>query len=652
MWEESKWYFMDGEPNGINDSGISEFKSTRYDGLAREIIQNSLDAKIKESNEPVEVMFKKNTFSMDKFPNVEDYLENIERCKLFIKNQPNNKAHKIYDNIITTVKTSIENNSFDVLEIADYNTVGLDGSINNDLDSVWSSLVRISGNNNKEADAGGSFGVGKYAPFVFSTTRSIIYSTKDMQGNVAVQGKTILSGHINKRKKSPVGYFGIIKSSKIKDSFNGEEYEQEDSFPFTNPMCFPEEYLRTSSGTSLFVMNANFGESWYKEIVISVLQNFTKTILENKLVIRIADSTTNMDDIVINASSLKSIVNDNRFYDEEKTTKIREHYKLLTIPNLERYEKTFDLSSVGYNEGKLKLLIMSNDEVTVKSLYYTRKNGMVIQEPSFNNLLPYVGIVTTKNNDMNNFLRECEGPKHDEWNGDNFRETEQEHSNAKKILNQIRKWVRETLKNCCGKQEREKLDVFGMEDLLPLEYDNSEKAGDNNELILFKPIDTPLELSKNKIKQKTKTKDDGFILDDNGDNFFEGGTDEHQGGTGKGDHPVNGGQPIKGTKGGEINSKKRVPISNVRAPFVSDRNSYRITFMPGETVNNCSIQIRRAGADIFEEINIKKLYVIDDGVRNEHENVLSLEKEKKVTLEVELDSAVRGALEVNCYVKK
>ena len=153
-------------------------------------------------------------------------------------------------------------------------------------------------------------------------------------------------------------------------------------------------------------------------------------------------------------------------------------------------------------------------------------------------------------------------------------------------------------------------------------------------------------------KQKTKSKDNGFVPDDNGDDLFEDGNGEHNGGKRIGEHPVNGGEPIKVTKGGETNSKKRVPINNVRAPFISDRNSYRITFLPGETIDGCSIQIRRAGADIFEEINIKKVYIIEDGVRNECENMLSLEKEKKVTLEIELDSTIRGALEVNCYVKK
>ena len=59
MWNEKfKWFYEEGTPNGFNDGGIAEFASTKYDGLAREIIQNSLDAR-NDENEPVKVVFEK-----------------------------------------------------------------------------------------------------------------------------------------------------------------------------------------------------------------------------------------------------------------------------------------------------------------------------------------------------------------------------------------------------------------------------------------------------------------------------------------------------------------------------------------------------------------------------------------------------------------
>ena len=251
MWENSEWFFVKGEPNGINDSGIEDFKGTRFDGLAREIIQNSLDAKIKESKSPVIVEFKKQNWAMDKYPNYKDFIKTINRCVEFIKDKPNDKGHNFYKNLEKIINSNIQNNSFSLLEISDYNTTGLD-DVKNPTDGTWASLVRISGSNNKPNGAGGSKGIGKYAPFVFSSSRIIIYSTKNMEGEIAVQGKAILSGHKFKGKRSPIGYFGNIKKEINIEA--GEEYIEEDSYPFTNNLNIPKEYLRTSTGTSLFIL--------------------------------------------------------------------------------------------------------------------------------------------------------------------------------------------------------------------------------------------------------------------------------------------------------------------------------------------------------------------------------------------------------------
>ena len=60
------WKFQINESyqwDGWNDTGVREFRTNILKNLAREIIQNSLDADINQSGSPVEV-----NFSLDDLP--------------------------------------------------------------------------------------------------------------------------------------------------------------------------------------------------------------------------------------------------------------------------------------------------------------------------------------------------------------------------------------------------------------------------------------------------------------------------------------------------------------------------------------------------------------------------------------------------------
>ena len=178
MWYENlKWFFEEGTPDGFNDGGIAEFTSTKYDGLAREILQNSIDAKI-ENDEPVKVVFEQVEYDMSLFPDYDGLMDTVNKCIDFIKDDIGNKSIKKLQLIKSYLEFCKQRNSFIVLKVSDYNTSGLSGA-DKKFGTTWSNLVRISGNSNKKVGSGGSFGIGKYAPFVFSHIRSIIYSTKD-----------------------------------------------------------------------------------------------------------------------------------------------------------------------------------------------------------------------------------------------------------------------------------------------------------------------------------------------------------------------------------------------------------------------------------------------------------------------------------------
>lgn len=75
----------------------------------------------------------------------------------------------------------------DVLRISDFNTKGLQGS-EQEYNTPWHNLVKAAGVSGKDGSDGGSYGIGKAAPFACSDIRTLFYATKDIDGLSAFQG--------------------------------------------------------------------------------------------------------------------------------------------------------------------------------------------------------------------------------------------------------------------------------------------------------------------------------------------------------------------------------------------------------------------------------------------------------------------------------
>ena len=76
-----KWNFPsnnDGTAHALNDSGIETFKDNPFKSLAREIPQNSCDAK--KGDDPVRVEFSLLEVPRTQVPNVDGLVEIISSC--------------------------------------------------------------------------------------------------------------------------------------------------------------------------------------------------------------------------------------------------------------------------------------------------------------------------------------------------------------------------------------------------------------------------------------------------------------------------------------------------------------------------------------------------------------------------------------------
>ena len=113
-----------GNEQSYTNSGIELFKGKELmENLAREICQNSLDAKIPGSSKPVVVQFKCVSVPQYDHELFSDYRECIKSCK-------ENWEGRMDDNLrdfLASADKMLEKQEIPVLVARDYNTKGLTG---------------------------------------------------------------------------------------------------------------------------------------------------------------------------------------------------------------------------------------------------------------------------------------------------------------------------------------------------------------------------------------------------------------------------------------------------------------------------------------------------------------------------------------------
>ena len=403
MEEVRGWYFPDnkgGQDEGFENQGINQFKMSPYGKLAREIIQNSYDAKIKGENKKVKVEFRLVKMDKKRIPNLESIRESIDAsAEYFPETERLEKFRQV-------ANEKFESDTIDVLKISDYNTTGLVG-IEKRINSAWYGLIKSSGNSTKSGISGGSYGSGKHAAFVFSYFRTILYGTYVEDEGYAFQGKSILCSHKKDGVvKSNIGYWGNITEEECK--------------PIRNQESMDEFYRRDETGTDLYIIGAKLEkEEWVENIIYSVIENFWKLIIEDKLEVSIVN---NEQTINIDSKNIRALAQ----MGKEENARIDEHdifnaYKFIELnDSIEevRYGSICDENDVELKIAKLpqypekKILKMRDTEMKI-NIFSPRKRPV-----------NFIGILIATGEELNKQLRESEPQTHDSWNADNIEDEE------------------------------------------------------------------------------------------------------------------------------------------------------------------------------------------------------------------------------------
>lgn len=396
-----------GNQSGNNIAAITMFKGSGImDGLAREVCQNSLDAKNKDlgPDVPVKVKFKLVEIHKSDFPMFEGYQEALTNSINYWESSPL-KTPKIME-FLENVQTALNKENIPMLVMSDYNTVGLNG-VNADIDngekSFWDLLVNTEGISIKQDDnSAGSFGIGKNAPFAYSALNLVFYNTLAQDGGRAFEGVTRLVTSQRNYNGSMRRTQSIGKYLYLEDEFTGRPILPTDDCPLANTDAFK----RTETGTDVAIVGFKQEDydDWENLTAIAVIKNFILSIHLGKLEVSITSPKRNFE---INKSNIEDLLF-NTFKDIQQLKFTRQIYETLTKGQLKKVQIA--------EKDDLSIYTKYEDNYS-QSLSRFRSTGMLINTTAES--LPHFSVVIIVNDvgemELSKTLREAEPPQHTEW---------------------------------------------------------------------------------------------------------------------------------------------------------------------------------------------------------------------------------------------
>jgi len=369
-----------GKEDGFADAGIEFFEGDHNRSIARETIQNSIDARL-DPEKPVRVVFEYFTIPTKDLPGNLMLLDRMNSCLEFAKGS-DARAEKFFDEAIRLLK----NKELPVLKISDFNTVGLSGA-DEDRKGNWYRLVRVEGTSSPKGAGGGSFGIGKGAPFTGSSLRTVFYSSVDSYKKPVFQGVARLISHYDENKdvRQGTGFYGIDGYKAIRD------YKS-----------IPDLFERKDLGTDIFIMGYRYDADWQTKLIRSVLRNFWLSVYLGDLEVVIK----NKEEVLISKENLKEVLKDWEAEDAE-----------FFFESVTNWTQKFESSKLKHL-GKIFLFVRKQENYPSK-IMMVRKPKMLVREKSYRVLRePYAGVLICDDERGDRLLRDLEPPAHNDWDKD------------------------------------------------------------------------------------------------------------------------------------------------------------------------------------------------------------------------------------------
>ena len=566
-----------GREDGYNDPGIAHFTGAPLSSLARETIQNSLDAP-GAPNETVHVSFELIDLPSKKIGR-DELMAAIKAC---IKENTDNT---VTEKALKAARKTLKQSSITCLRISDRNTTGLQGE-------KWRTLVKMQGASHKPdtEGAGGSHGIGKYAPFAVSMLRTVFYWTCYQENGSKIerfQGKSVLMSHKGERGKTQgTGFYGIrnqcqeLTGSAIPHQFR----------------MFGTNEKSPLLGTSLSITGFPATEDWRRRIASSVIENFFYAVDRGKLTVLVDpdEHQTERELLEIDCESLRhwfDYLEENPIgtgdSGEETSADLKEARVYWESSQQEPTAEKQD-----QDLGHCKLWIRVEENLPSK-VALVRRTGMLITNQQAN-LLRFPGyqdfaaLCVFEDPKGNELLRNMENPQHNQFEPERLPENEKKR--GRRALKRITKWIRAEIRKAAGPPMGgnaillEELATYlphrqpeGPFDDAEANDERSKEPGFGQRVKLtLKPV--------RRTRPKGLTSDEATTNDDSGDGNDTGavggsGKGRNSGAGGSGGTGDGDGKGGTGGRGGGGVISKPIPVSGVRVlPINGRENRYRLSF--------------------------------------------------------------------------
>lgn len=608
------------EKKGLNDSGIETFSDNILRSLAREICQNSLDAKsTKLPTNPVVVKFSRFSIDNHLFPGREHLKSAFIAGRAFWGSDE--KTKRFCDIALASLNAS----SMTWLRISDFNTIGLNG-IDKDCSTAettpWSSLVMSSGVSNKTGISGGSFGIGKFATFSCSKLRTSFYATLTEEGKKGWQGvcRWVTFKNQEGNNTTGLGYYSN-KGKPILD------------LPNVDP-----SFRRENPGTDIYIPAFLASDDWFSDIKSSVLDGFLYAILNKKLVVELYDEKCG--NLIINDVWLREQYCNNAFDNES----LKQNYEALTSNSAYVSEKDFG------DDGKIELRLILAPNLD-RRIAMIRETGMkIFPKGHFSSSISFSGVLIVLGDKLNSRIKKFENPQHTKW--ERNRNLEDGH-----LLDSIYAFCREKLSEFVKSREEKELDAR-LGSVLPalLEKEGEDEA--EALTVKISQIDSP-KVRRKKISKKSVDENPGSNLGLEEEDGVEVGTGggiivpgpnsslgKGGGGEARGDNTDN--LPRKLPKEVEIGVKKLRFICQNK-----ETGDYLLLLTPAKCMSNGIIKVfAMAELSVYPASIISAKLSTGEPLEILEENCvtgLTFEKDVGLKIHLKMNYSEYVSLEADCY---
>ena len=436
-----------GEVEGLGHAGIETFRDTPFVSCSREAGQNALDA---ADGRPVRMVLREHQVPSGEIPGFEKLRETIGSCLKAARAAGSEKDRDFFENANDVVSRSVVS----VLEIADFNTTGLEGPPNHP-GSRFHALVKSSGKSNKStATSGGSFGIGKNATFAVSDLRTVFYSTiyeTPVGPKFALQGKVHLVSHRDAEgvDRTAKGYWG-----------HPERFEAVEDVALV-----PEWLRRSEKGTSVFSVGFRGRHDWQDRMTVPLLSNFFGAIDDGDIEFEVGDGAR-----IVNRKALAALLDDAAIIEAAEEAShgddVRLARKLLRCRKSEE-AVTKRVSVVDLGEFTAKILV---EEGMPKRVAIVR-NGMLITQSlehfgdkfaRFPGARDFIILVEPADDEASKVLKSLENPQHNAFSAgrlDDPKKQKKVTRAMKRLIQEIRTLIRENAEITGG--DAVKLDELG-----------------------------------------------------------------------------------------------------------------------------------------------------------------------------------------------